>query len=1593
MQRLVAPALAVALLVAGEAAGREPDFDPVDYALRRAALELAAGRPQAAAAVLGRVSFDGRAGKRQALGLLLEAEACLLAGESERARAALEHLAAVDDESIRARAAAHALALRLERHGVAPDVEAEIRALEAWESDREALDSDEAGLGDLVAASLALASGDSLALRRALERVRNGAAVPGALLWRAEMALDVGGTEDAVKRFRELERVAPSDADGWFAGWARVGLARARAVAGDTSQARAVLESIAAPAALAAEARLASGTLALAAGDPQAAARAFAGLDLGPWNPTLEAEARLLELQAALDRGEWMAAESLGVGLRQSLPDLETAASAPPVARTLAIDLGAFHAALSARTLAALEESDVLRRRPEKLRLAPETSVVALDADSTRAARRDRVRLRPLLVHESEPEVVEAERVAWREANAASELVAWRKRAHDAAQERLQVRLALVARGRAGLEMCRAEVARLAEESARLRAGVAAHTARVAALEETWRRMLQGRLVALAAMLAELERADVRLDARYPEDRSVREREPTGRARAAASGTAAWVAAAESLQTDVASRLGARLQAIFQQHELGSDLAALDSLDVTIAALAVRAEGLARALDEADAAERQEVARAESLLAVAVTQQTAAQATALGRAAATQAALAATAEARAAAYGVGADWGRATAAFLAALSTPREDDRMARLERAVQALQEFADAHPESPHAPEALYRLGECALQRAAIEYETDLAAFVAGGGRAEQAPVPVQGYSEALATYRRLRRDYPGSPRAQDAAHQLGFVLAEMGAIEESSHELESFLAAADSLDPRVARAALRLGEDRLLLGDGPAALAAFRRAARAADPETCDLGLFKAGWCAYDLDLHDEARGHLQALLAHALADSAASPRAIELAPEALELLSLAFAADHDAQAAARALDAWGRPAYDFAVLQRMAQLFASRALYDEAIATDELLLDRYPAHPALPAVGEDLLRWIEVRHGSAAMHTRAASLAPLFAPGGTWAQAAARERDNGIELRPRWQSRLVSEDAAAVRDDSLAVALSRPEAAATRMAARLRAAAVFEHRAAQRDSLGGAPAGYRRAAALYERALALFPGAEDEPTTWLYLGEARFGFDDLEHAADAYGEAARHPRADSALAHTAAGQELAACDAAAARAPERFVERYGATAERFAASHPADPRAVDALSRVGELAFAASKWDLSERAYLQVAERTPEERRAAGALKMVGDVDWKRDRFEAAAGRYDEALSRARRAGADSLAGALERLVPAALQRGAEQREAQGDRDGAAAAFEDLAASHPRYEFADRALYRAAGLRAAGGDSARAADDHARLVRDHPQSALVPDARLELARCRESTGERLPAARAYREFATRHHEHPQARPARLRAGLLFAAAGPPAPADSEYAVVLAAVHPPGKPPLDAPLAADLWVRRVRLAPDAAAAAPHWRRALECGDALAAPERAEATFQVTEVALPAYRALELRQPLSETLPAKQKALESLVAGYAKSAEAEIEPWHAAACLRLGETLAEFGDALRSSEPPADLEGEDLYAYQETLAQQAQALEDRAVDTWSRGLAAARRAGHRDDWTRATEENLYPRLAVRVPTRPAPLFVLVEP
>ena len=1558
----------------------------LDFALKRASLELAAGRPHAAARVLRAMHPQPQASAREGLAFLLLAESEILSGNESVAWELLAQLRTIDDGFLRGQGVAHELGLQLLGFG---DGDAAKHTWQEAVAEMPGNYREDASWGYLLEATLSIARGDSQSARLAWEEARDGPSRSMAELLLAESALQHGDARGAEAYYTRLAKRKEDIFAGWLHDWAVIGRARALAPLGRRQEALAVLETVRETEHLQQYAWLFSAQL-LHESQRYAEALEFLGrLQLQRWNPSLAAEAQLLTAQIHLHENNLAAAEDVASQLQEQLDVWFAGDNAAHVLeRQVQLDVTAWHAARTRQTIQCLADKGILRDQPAQMQLSESAAIVLLVPSLAMDSLRTRVTLLAPYPHERHEGFLElAERVA-AQAQGLGRNLRYEEGRLQELQRNLDERRFLMQKALQELAAHASMLQQLQGRSAHAERHLQQYEEAWARQDSAWAAVLEGRLRAWRATLDEVQQAQNRLRARYPQDRLLRRNPAVDTSRQVLIVADEWLASMDSLQVAWQSAIRQRVRQVLRDFEPASAARQVAALQLELDALQRRTQNLAGRFGVLDGFENRALAEARALYDALVLEHAEAQERLFTTIELVRHDATLRAQARENVYRQAARDANVTAIFLAATDAGAPY-ALERWQRATQSLQAFVAAYPHGVRADEMWYRLGEAHLQQAALQYKADLADFLGSGGDEQDAPVPVQNYAEALDAYEQVLRRFPESARVPEAHFQSGFLLAEMGSPEASSDHLESFLALTSAEDLRRGSAALRIGDNHLLVGQREAACQAFARAADAADRQASDLGLFKLGWSHYDLERPEEARQALFRLLHRAASDDGSS-HARDLQPEALELMSLAFAEDHEVFEAAEVMQAWGAPEWQFVVKRRMAQLFASRALFDQAIHGYQHLYQEHPNDPRIAGVAEEWMRLVELRGGSEAAHELAADLAVHFAPHSEWSQNATNP-DALFDIAPAWQSRLLEEDQQAARVDSLSRVLADADAAAQRMAAHLRAAGVFAHRRAQADS-SQAQTLLRQAALRYEMVLQQFPGSQQEAQTWLYLAEARAGLGDALSAADAYAQAAAHEQADSVVVAQAALGELVVLDAAAERQPQLALQRFDASVRQYLTRASGDANGLNALERVGELSFVAEDWSRAEAAYIDFAAATADRRRAARALKYAGDTWWQRHDALRAAQQYEVARHAAAAAGEESLSAVLDALIPGALYQAASLRR-EKSADEAIVLFERVAQEYNAYEYAPQALYAAAQLRDASGDAAGAEHNYALLVRAYPQHELRTDALLESAALAEKQGHHADAAAHLEHLLETQPAYAERHAAHLRIADLYLQAEQPKQADRHYAQILEEIHASGEAPRDSALAADLWMRRARLAADSKAQAQHYARALECGPKLSADDWAEARFFVTETHRPHYQTVRLSQPIDKSLEEKKQALEILLTGYGATLERGVHPWHAAASLRLGESLAELAGALRDSEPPAALTGEDLWGWQEAMNLQAQNLEDRAVASWSLGLRGARDAQQEDAWTVDLREQLYPMLSQRIPTRPAPMYVLVTP
>jgi hypothetical protein len=310
----------------------------------------------------------------------------------------------------------------------------------------------------------------------------------------------------------------------------------------------------------------------------------------------------------------------------------------------------------------------------------------------------------------------------------------------------------------------------------------------------------------------------------------------------------------------------------------------------------------------------------------------------------------------------------------------------------------------------------------------------------------------------------------------------------------------------------------------------------------------------------------------------------------------------------------------------------------------------------------------------------------------------------------------------------------------------------------------------------------------------------------------------------------------------------------------------------------------------------------------------------------------------------------------------------------------------------------------------------------LIAHFPKSEFVREAHLQTARSWEAIGEREQAAQAYIEFAERYPDEVSAQGAWLKAADLWAAAKQEQkaedlrlayiqkyPGDFETALEileglarrdLAGVTPEHPVSSLLPKASGKATKaggkiRVAVPQPPPAPASHLATYLKLADAhptLAARDvKAQVQFLRGEELAGLYNAARLYQPLSKSIPAKQKLLDSVLVCYRRSVDLGVPEWAHASAFRIGQALVGFGEALEKSDRPADLSGDDLRAYEDVLLEQSRTFHERGEAVWTDLLRQKDPKQPEDQWIAQAQAVLWQGLGGRFLFRPETEFPLV--
>ena len=842
--------------------------------------------------------------------------------------------------------------------------------------------------------------------------------------------------------------------------------------------------------------------------------------------------------------------------------------------------------------------------------------------------------------------------------------------------------------------------------------------------------------------------------------------------------------------------------------------------------------------------------------------------------------------------------GRSGAGDSSAVDELDQPDAVRWRAEAVTLHRAFLEQHPDSPSRGEMRFRLADLLLVEARHEFRDQMAAYVqdqAQGG-AGHVPLPVLSHSEPLSLYRSILAQDPGFEHMDAVLFNAGMILADEG--DPEAEKMFTRLVSEHASSPYCQEATLRMGDMRFNEKRYAESIELYRRAAQGADAGLTAIALYKTGWAHFNQDHYAEAAGAFGAVLDLYRSDRRPEIEA-DVEGEAETYLVQSLAGAGGAAAFESHFGRVGHKPYEQRILMSLGQHFRRFGQYDQAVATDQLCLQRYPNSPeALLAAQRMIDTHQRARQPDRAREARL-SFSARFAPGSDWARAQSSDsvRTAGAEFA-RTSLRTVAQE--------------------------------YHQRARSTHS----PADWRAALDLYQQVLKSWPDDPDAPALALKAGEAATQLGEYSTALEHYQRAAA---GSDSVAAQAMWQRVAVTDEwyestraqaspgkpRAATGQDSLARAVLRTADELRARFPGHPHAADLLWREGNLAFAHGWLDESAARFGELASSHPGDARAPRAAILRADAMFRLGRYDQAGPAYEQALTAARAAHSDTLARRAAQAIPVVYYKLAESAVAEDSSrfERHAELFQQVATRWPRYEYAPRAQYRAGLAWGRAGKTGPAVSAMQAVIDSFPKSEYVRDAHLEIARAWEKGGEKEKAAAAYVRFAERYPGEKGAADAWLKAADRYEAAGKDGeaqkirlayikryPNDVETAMEvyeglalqeLKTVGPdhPVSSLLPAPVKTITRKGKAAGAKGPAgkgvAAAPPTYLAEYLRRAKTNPKLAshailgQVALLQAEEARPSYEALRIRQPLPPSIAAKQKSLDHLMGLYKQSVD----------------------------------------------------------------------------------------------------------
>lgn len=876
-------------------------------------------------------------------------------------------------------------------------------------------------------------------------------------------------------------------------------------------------------------------------------------------------------------------------------------------------------------------------------------------------------------------------------------------------------------------------------------------------------------------------------------------------------------------------------------------------------------------------------------------------------------------------------------------------------EEAIENYRDFIAIAPDGPEKIEATRRVADLQLERAAIGEggSTDSAALYQG--LLEQYPnnpsndkiyyqlakahIFDRNIPAAIATLERLSKRFPNSPIRLEADFRRAELLFENGQYAQAETAYRSVLDLANS--------------------DSSFTNTANKRGVRFTDQAQ-----YKLGWALFKQKRYDSALDELHVLLDRKLPrlpdnrildiDLSGLPVAEqELVEDSLRAASLSlYYKARKNQTLASYLQQRPKRRYESLLYARLADLYLDREQYASAAKTWGIFPARNPLHRQAPLFSDKVIETWQAGGFLNEVLTAKANFVESY------------------DLNSAYWQHFDSDEAPDIID---------------RVKTHLIDLAEHYHAQAQNPDVSDTLKNYRQAINWYGRYLGNFPSDERAPTQNFLLAEAHEAIGEYETAGrefdrTAYNYAQHAQTTEAGYASVLAYQKHAGRFVPESPDFEPAQRKAIAAALTFAENFPTAEQAPIVLTRAAEDLFTLEDYSSTIDAADRLLSGYPN---ARADLRQSAWVVTGRSLYELA--RYPESeqafnaawqLAKADLNADPQVVADLEERMAFAIFKQGEAHQTNGESREAIVDFQRLGDVLPNSSLVPKAEYQAAIVLVELQDWSNAAPALAGFRDAYPTNELADEATIQLAEVYEADGQLAPAAAEYLRVSQLGSQTAAVREAAaLKSADLYDQTGQAQNAVDSWQAYLQLL------PADIPQTIEIRQKIVDayLGLGNIELATFWRGEILAADqsaGTASTERtkflaANAALEIGEIRLRDFQAVQIREPLAETAAQKKTLLEDVIYSYTVAAEYNLAEVTTQATYRLGQAYHEFAKALLNSPKPQGLSEEELEEYEILIEEEAEPLEDKAIDLYVANLKRAEQ-DLANEWVQASYQAL---------------------